>query len=184
MEPQLFTIGHSNLPLEKLVGLLTAHHIEALADIRRYPGSRKFPYLSRESLAADLPQAGIEYHWMEALGGRRRAPKDQDDSPNLGLRNEAFRNYADYMLTDEFRRAIESLLEIAERKRTAIMCAEAVYWRCHRRLVSDFLQSRGIAVQHIFSDGSLRPHALTEGARIEAGRVSYPGVFRGEGQGI
>jgi hypothetical protein len=89
MEPQLFSIGHSNLPLDRLVGLLTQHGIEALADIRRYPGSRKFPYLSRESLAAALPQAGIEYHWMEALGGRRRAMKDPGDSPNLGLRDKA-----------------------------------------------------------------------------------------------
>jgi uncharacterized protein (DUF488 family) len=179
MEPRLFSIGHSNLPLDRLVGLLTRHGIEALADIRRYPGSRTFPYLSRDNLAAALPQAGIEYHWMEALGGRRRATKDPGaaPSPNLGLRNEAFRSFADYMLTDEFRRAIETLLDLAGRKPTAMMCSEAVYWRCHRRLVSDFLEARGIVVQHIFSDGKLRPHALTEGARIDQGRVSYPGVY-------
>jgi uncharacterized protein (DUF488 family) len=131
-----------------------------------------------------LPQAGIEYHWMEALGGRRGALKDAEVSPNVGLRDESFRNCADYMVTDDFRRAIQHLLEIAERKGTDLMRAEAVYWRSHRRLVSDFLQAQGISVQHILSDGSLRPHALTEGARIGQGRVSYPGVFRGAEQGM
>ncbi len=174
MKLQLFSIGHSNQPLDRLLGLLAQHRIEALVDIRRFPGSREYPHWSQENLAAALREAGIEYHWIEALGGRRRPREAGRASPNLGLRNEGFRNYADYMLTEEFRHAAERLLEIAARQRTAMMCAEAVYWRCHRRLVSDFLLANNITVQHIFPSGQVRPHKLTEGARIGQGRVTYP----------
>jgi len=173
MPPVVLTIGHSNHPLERFLALLARHGVEALVDIRRFPGSRKHPHFHRDSLAAALPKSGIEYHWLEALGGRR--PKQRDESPNLGLENQGFRNYADYMLSDEFREGVEKLLEVARRKRTAIMCAEGLFWQCHRRLVSDFLVANGVTVQHIMPSGELRLFNLTSGAVIEGGRVTYPG---------
>jgi uncharacterized protein (DUF488 family) len=168
----LFTIGHSTHPLDEFLGHLARHGIEALADIRRFPGSRKYPQFSRDSLATALPQAGVEYRWFESLGGRRKGPGGS--TRNLGLRNESFRNYADYMATPEFHEAIGGLLGLAQAKRTAYMCSEGLYWRCHRRLVSDYLLAQGITVQHIMPDGELRPHTPTEGAKIEGGEVSYP----------
>jgi uncharacterized protein (DUF488 family) len=168
----LFTIGHSTHPLDEFLALLARHEVEALADLRRFPGSRKHPHFHRDSLVAVLPKSGVEYHWLEALGGRRH--QQRDESPNLGLENQGFRNYADYMLTGEFRRGIDRLQEVAARRRTALMCAEAVYWRCHRRLVSDFLAAQGVTVWHIMPSGELRPHMLTPGAVIEAGRLTYP----------
>lgn len=176
MEPEIYSIGHWNYSLEQLVGLLAQHEIKALVDIRRFPGSRKFPHLGQQSLSAALPKAGIDYHWLEALGGRRNSKKDGSTSVNLGLRNESFRNYADYMLTEEFRQGIKSLLEIAGKKRTAIMCAEAMFWRCHRRLVSDFLLTHDITVQHIMPNGKLHPHTLTDGAKVEDRVLTYPGT--------
>jgi uncharacterized protein (DUF488 family) len=173
MPPSVFTIGHSNHPLDRFLALLARHEVEALADIRRFPGSRKHPHFNRDSLAAALPQQGVEYHWLEALGGRRH--QQRDESPNVGLENKSFRNYADYMLTGNFRDGVKKLLEVARQKRTAIMCAEALFWQCHRRLVSDFLVANGVAVQHIMPTGELRPHTLTSGAVIENGRVTYPG---------
>jgi uncharacterized protein (DUF488 family) len=173
MPPSVLTIGHSNHPPERFLALLARHEVEALADIRRFPGSRKHPHFNRDNLAAALPKSGVEYHWIEALGGRRH--KQRDESPNRGLENEGFRNYADYMLTDEFREGVEKLLEIAQQKRTAILCAEGLFWRCHRRLVSDFLAAYGATVQHIMPNGELRPHKLTPGAVVEDGRVIYPG---------
>lgn len=171
---QLFTIGHSNHSLEQLLELLSQHGIEALVDIRRFPSSRTFPQFNREQLSAALRRSSIEYRWLEALGGRR--PKRKNFvSPNTGLRNESFRNYADYMLTDEFVQGMNTLSEIAGAKRTAIMCAESVFWRCHRRLVSDFVLANGGTVQHIFPNGELRPHELTAGARVVEGAVAYPG---------
>ena len=175
MKHQLFSIGHSNQPLDRFLALLVQHRIEALVDIRRFPGSRKYPHWNQKKLAASLQEAGIEYHWIETLGGRRRSKKGAPPSPNQGLRNESFRSYADYMLTEEFRQAAEKLLEIAAQKRTTMMCAEAVYWRCHRRLVSDFLLANEIMVQHIMRNGELQPHKLTKGAVIENGQVTYPG---------
>ena len=174
MNHQLFSIGHSNQPLDRFLGLLVQHRIEALVDIRRFPGSMKYPHWNQDNLAASLQEAGIEYHWIEALGGRRRSKKAAPPSPNLGLRNESFRNYADYMLTEEFHLAAGKLLEIAAHKRAAMMCAEAVYWRCHRRLVSDFLLANNVTVQHIFPNGEVQPHKLTEGARVEQGEVTCP----------
>ena len=174
MSEPVFTIGQSNLALNRFLGLLAQYRIEALADSRRFPSSKAFPHFNQKTLAAALKEAGIEYHWLEALGGRRHKKEAGSTSPNEGLQNESFRNYADYMLTEEFRQAVEKLLEIAGRKRTAIMCAESVYWRCHRRLVSDFLLANDATVQHIFPSGELRPLQLTPGAKIEAGQVTYP----------
>jgi uncharacterized protein (DUF488 family) len=169
----LFTVGHSNHPLDRFLALLARHGVGALVDIRRFPGSRKHPHFNRDDLAASLQKAGIEYHWLGALGGLR--PKGRGESPNGGLENEGFRNYADYMLTEEFREGMKTLLGVAGQKRTAIMCAEGLFWQCHRRLVSDFLLANGVTVEHIMPSGELRPHKLTDGALVEGGRVTYPG---------
>jgi uncharacterized protein (DUF488 family) len=171
---ELFTIGHSTHPLDRFLDLLTQHRIELLADVRRFPGSRKFPHYGREALAAALAGAGIEYQWIEALGGRR--PKQVGSSPNHGLRNLSFRNYADYMATPEFRSAVGGVLEEARQKREALMCSEGLYWRCHRRLISDYLLGRGVKVWHIMPTGELRPHAVTEGAQFVEGEIAYPEV--------
>jgi uncharacterized protein (DUF488 family) len=165
----IFSIGHSTRPFDELVALLKEHGIERLADIRRYPGSRRYPHFSREALQQSLPEQGIEYIHMPELGGRR---KPKPDSPNGGWRNDQFRAYADYMATDEFRQAIDRLVESA--KRTAYMCAEAVPWRCHRNLVSDELVRRGIDVRHIIGPGAAQPHELNPMARVEDGHLVYP----------
>jgi uncharacterized protein (DUF488 family) len=172
---KLYTIGHSTHPLEEFRSLLAPHGIQALVDIRRFPGSRKFPQFNQVGLASSLREAGIDYHWLKALGGRRGKRKDGSPTVNNGLHNAGFRNYADYMLTPEFQEGIARLLEIAQGARTALMCAEGLFWRCHRRLVSDFLTAKGVTVQHIMPSGELRPHAVTKGAVSENGRVTYPG---------
>jgi uncharacterized protein (DUF488 family) len=173
MPPAVLTIGHSTHSPDRFLALLAQHGVEALADIRRFPGSRKHPQFNRDELASAMHKAGVEYHWLEALGGRRG--KRRDESPNLGLENQGFRNYADYMLTDEFRQGVEKLLEVARRRHTALMCAEGLFWRCHRLLVSDFLTANGVTVQHIMPTGELRPHTPTPGAVMDGGRVTYPG---------
>jgi len=180
MPLELFTIGHSTHPLDGFLALLTQHDIELVADIRRFPGSQKFPHFNRDSLASSLPEAGVSYGWIEALGGRRQKNKSAS-STNHGLRNESFRNYADYMPTEPFREGVRQLLEEAGRKRTAFMCSESVFWRCHRRLVSDYLLARGIIVQHIMPSGEMRPHTLTSGAKVADGEVTYPPQVSGHG---
>jgi uncharacterized protein (DUF488 family) len=174
MSEHVFTIGHSTHPLDGFLGLLAQHRIEALVDIRRFPSSKKFPHFNQKNLAASLQEASIEYHWLEALGGRRHKRESDSISLNEGLENEGFRNYADYMQTEPFRDAVDKLLKISGRKRTALMCAESVYWRCHRRLVSDFLLAKHVTVQHIFPTGEIRPHQPTPRAKVEAGIVTYP----------
>jgi uncharacterized protein (DUF488 family) len=169
----LFTIGHSTRTLDELIQALQAHSIETLVDIRSFPMSRRQPHFNRESLEKSLPGAGIRYLWMKELGGRRK--KILPESPNIALRNDSFRNYADYMLTPEFERAIASLIEIAESSRTAYMCAERVYFRCHRMLVSDWLVAHGHEVLHIDDTKPAKPHALLAEARIEAGKLIYRG---------
>lgn len=171
----VLTVGHSTHALEQFLALLARHDVRALADVRRFPGSRAFPQFNRESLSEALREAGVEYHWLEVLGGRRHKGPKGAPSPNAGLRNPSFRNYADYMLTDEFRQGVDDLLAVAGAWRTAMMCAEAVYWRCHRRLVSDVLTARGVAVAHIMPGGELRPHQLTPGAVVTGDTVRYPG---------
>ncbi|NLX99684.1 MAG: DUF488 domain-containing protein [Rhodopirellula sp.] len=173
-ELQIFTIGHSSHRMGTFVWLLRKHGIEALVDIRRFPGSRKHPHFCRESLSASLQEEDIEYHWLEALGGRRNRKKTDPPSPNPGLRDQSFRNYADYMATDGFQQGVAKLLAIVRNRRTAIMCAEGLYWQCHRRLVSDYLLANGVSVQHIFPNGEVKPHSLTAGAKIESGGVTYP----------
>lgn len=169
----LYTIGHSTRSLEDLVDTLQAHAIETLVDIRAFPMSRRLPQFNRESLENSLPVAGIRYVWMKALGGYRK--KSREDSPNVGLRNASFRNYADYMLTAEFRTAMADMVTLAENSRTAYMCAERVYFRCHRMLVSDWLLAHGHEVMHIDGTGPLKPHHITAEARMIDGELIYRG---------
>ncbi|MFZ0417894.1 MAG: DUF488 domain-containing protein [Candidatus Sulfotelmatobacter sp.] len=169
----LYTIGHSTRTLEDLVESLHAHAIQTLVDIRAFPMSRRLPQFNRESLQKSLLAAGISYVWMKALGGYRK--KIREDSPNIGLRNASFRNYADYMLTTEFASAMAELVALAEKSRTAYMCAERVYFRCHRMLVSDWLVAHGHEVMHIDGAGPVKPHRLTKEARMVDGELVYRG---------
>jgi uncharacterized protein (DUF488 family) len=168
----LYTIGHSTRALDELIAALQAHHIATLVDIRAFPASRRLPHFNRESLELELPKHGIAYVWMKELGGRRK--KSLDDSPNTGLRNDSFRNYADYMLTPEFEAATARLLKLAERGNTAIMCAERMYFQCHRMLVSDYLAAHGHTVLHLDDDKrSPRPHKLMAEAHLVNGQLLY-----------
>lgn len=168
----IYTIGHSTRSFEELVAALKAHGVHTLVDIRSFPMSRRMPHFNREFLEAQLPLYGIAYVWMKELGGRRK--KVRNDSPNPGLRNDSFRNYADYMLTDEFAKGIEQLVEIAAQGSTAIMCAERVYFQCHRMLVSDYLTAHGHIVLHIDDDKRpLRQHKLMAAARVVNGQLIY-----------
>jgi len=169
----LYTIGHSTRSLDELIEALKAHTIETLVDIRAFPMSRRLPQFNRESFVKNLPAAGIRYVWMKALGGYRK--QILDDSPNIALRNQSFRNYADYMLTPEFEQAMKELLALAAQARTAYMCAERVYFRCHRMLVSDWLVAHGHEVLHIDATGPVRPHKLTAEAGMIDGRLLYRG---------
>ncbi|MBS0210959.1 MAG: DUF488 domain-containing protein [Planctomycetes bacterium] len=170
--PALFTIGHSTHPIERFIALLQQHGVAALIDVRRFPGSRRQPQFHQAALAEALTGVGMEYHWIEALGGRRSSGASSPE--NAGLRNKSFQNYADYMQTAEFRAGVESALEIATRLPSAIMCAEGLFWRCHRRLIADYLLARGITAQHIMPNGAIQPHSLTEGGRLSGAQVTYP----------
>jgi uncharacterized protein (DUF488 family) len=168
----IYTIGHSTRSFAELLEALRAHEIRVLMDIRAFPMSRRLPQFNRESLEQELPKAGIQYVWEKDLGGRRK--KQRDMSPNIALRNDSFRNYADYMLTPAFRTAAQRLVELAGRERVAIMCAERVYFRCHRMLVSDYLAANGHTVLHIDATGPVRPHKLMAEARPQTdGTVIY-----------
>jgi uncharacterized protein (DUF488 family) len=167
----IFTVGHSTLPIEHFIALLQAYGVERVADIRTVPRSRHNPQFNRDALEAALAAAGLCYVPMRGLGGLRHARKD---SPNMGWRNASFRGFADYMQTAEFRDALEQLIAIGRQKRVAIMCAEAVPWRCHRSLVADALLVRGIPAFEILSETSFREHALTPFAHVEGTRITYP----------
>ncbi len=169
----LFTIGHSTRALDELIEALQAHSIQTLVDIRSFPMSRRLPHFNREALEKTVPEAGIRYVWMKDLGGRRK--KLLDESPNVALRNASFRNYADYMLTTEFERAAAGLIGLAESSRTAYMCAERVYFRCHRMLVSDWMVAHGHEVLHIDDAKPAKAHALMHEARVINGQVIYRG---------
>ena len=171
-ELTIYTIGHSTRTLEELIAALRTHGVTTLVDIRAFPMSRRMPHFDRESLELELPKRGVDYLWMKELGGRRK--KILQDSPNTGLRNDSFRNYADYMLTPEFAQAIERLLEISGKDKTAIMCAERVYFQCHRMLVSDYLVAHGHTVLHIDDDTRQpRPHKLMAEAHLVNGQLLY-----------
>ena len=169
----LYTIGHSTRTIEELISALKAHQVQTLVDIRAFPMSKRLPQFNRDSLEQSLPAAGIRYVWLKALGGYRK--KILEESPNIALRNQSFRNYADYMLTPEFDRAMSDLLALAESSRTAYMCAERLYFRCHRMLVSDWLVAHGHEVLHIDAEGPVKPHTLMAEARIVDGRLIYRG---------
>lgn len=169
----VFTVGHSTHPLEEFVALLRAHGVTLLVDIRTIPRSRHNPQFGEDELRAALPGFGIGYQRIEPLGGLRRTTAD---SINTGWRNASFRGYADYMQTDAFRSGIDELLSLAESKIVAIMCAEAVPWRCHRSLVGDALLVRGVAVDDIFSATSAKPHALTRFAHVDGLTITYPPI--------
>jgi uncharacterized protein (DUF488 family) len=169
----LFTIGHSTRTLEELIEALQAHGITTLVDIRAFPMSRRLPHFNRENLEKELPAAEIQYVWIKALGGYRK--KTRSDSPNLALRNQSFRNYADYMLSDEFQNAAADLIKLGEKGPTAYMCAERVYFHCHRMLVSDYLVAHGYQVMHIDGTGPVKPHKLTAEARMIDGQLIYRG---------
>lgn len=170
----VFTIGHSTRSLEELIEALQAHGIKLLIDIRAFPMSRRLPWFNRESLEQELPKAGFRYRWMKHLGGRRK--KQLEHSPNTALRNDSFRNYADYMLTPQFHAAIGEVITEAAQQPTAIMCAERVYFRCHRMLVSDWLVAYGHEVLHIDATGPVRAHKLMGEAQLRDGELIYPGL--------
>ena len=174
---EVFTIGHSNHPVDQFIGLLCQHGIESLVDVRRFPTARRYPQFNQPNLSNSLAKQDIGYHWLEALGGHRKRRSSDLESPNLGIKDEQFRNYADYMLTDDFQDGVETLLNLAKQQRAAIMCAEASFLQCHRRLVSDYLLANGIDVQHILSTGELKPHPVMCGARVKNGVVTYPEVL-------
>lgn len=167
----IFTVGHSTLPIDRFIALLHTYGIETLADIRTVPRSRHNPQFNADTLAESLTAAQIHYVAMTELGGLRKPRKD---SPNLGWRNASFRGYADYMQTAAFRDAIDVLIGMSHQQRVAIMCAEAVPWRCHRSLVADALHLRGVPVIEILSAASYRSHTLTPFAHVEGTSITYP----------
>lgn len=169
---RIYTVGHSTRSLDEFIELLNAFDVTVLADIRTYPGSRRYPHFNREALEAALSARDISYAHLPRLGGRRKARKD---SPNTAWRNEQFRGYADHMLTEEFEAGLEELAQLLSRGQVALMCAEAVPWRCHRFLVSDVLTVRGARVEHITAVGRSSVHALRSFARVHGAQVLYPG---------
>ena len=168
----IYTIGHSTRELAEFLGLLAAHRVTQVVDVRRYPASRRYPQFARDALATALEATGIRYHHAADLGGRRAARRD---SANSAWRSAAFRGYADYMETAAFEEALARLRELARARPTAILCAEAVPWRCHRQLIADVLVARGEDVGHILGATRLDPHRLSAHAQVlPGGQVRYP----------
>lgn len=168
----LYTIGHSTREIGEFIDLLSSHGITQLVDIRTIPKSRHNPQFGQTELESSLKDSGITYIYMKSLGGLRSAAKQE--SVNGAWRNRSFRNYADYMQTDEFRHGVEDLIELAKKSTSAIMCAEAVPWRCHRSLVADALSVRNVPVYEIIGKGNTRPHKLTSFAVVEGTKITYP----------
>lgn len=177
----IWTIGHSTRTWEEFLGLLSTYRIEAIVDVRRFPGSRRYPWFAGEAMAVQLPAAGLHYHWLPQLGGRRRPVAG---SPNGAWRNAAFQGYADHLRSDEFAEGLGLALDIATARPTALMCAEAVWWRCHRRLISDLLVHRGMEVVHILGPGQSQQHVLHPDAQPDGDLLIYPpaqaGLFAAE----
>lgn len=168
---RIWTIGHSTRAIDEFISLLKGNEIKLLADVRAFPGSRRYPQFNKEALAKSLNAHGIGYEHFPELGGKR---KSRPDSRNTAWRNASFRGYADYMETDQFQRGIDRLLAFAaDAGPTAIMCAEAVWWRCHRSLIADCLKARGVEVLHILGANKVEPHPYTPAARIVNGELSY-----------
>lgn len=170
MVSTVWTIGHSTRPLQVFLDLLAGYGIQAVADVRRFPGSRRHPQFAQDALSASLEADGITYRWLPALGGRRRP---RSDSPNTAWRNASFRGYADHLGSAEFSAGLDELLELSGRRRTTLMCAEALWWRCHRALIADVLCIRGVEVVHILDGQNSVRHPYTSAARIVDGRLSY-----------
>ncbi len=170
----VWTIGHSTRSAAEFNQVLVAHQITALVDVRSFPGSRRYPHFNKPELDRNLGAAGIQYLHSPQLGGRRRPTSD---SKNAAWTNPSFRAYADHMDSQEFKQGTEDLMDCARTKRTAIMCAEALWWRCHRSLISDFLKSNGVEVIHIFDLKKTEVHPYTPAARILDGRLSYKGLL-------
>jgi uncharacterized protein (DUF488 family) len=173
----VYTIGHSTRTWVEFLTLLGIHRIGGVADVRVAPGSRRHPHFDRHALEAALTAHGVSYRHLAALGGRRRP---RPDSVNTGWRHPAFRGYADYMQTGPFAEALEDLLRFAAAQPVAIMCAEATWWTCHRRLLADALVIRGVHVLHIASSATPKPHALSEFARVDERGLTYPGLLQGQ----
>lgn len=171
----LYTIGHSNHPIGTFIGMLTAQDVKVIADVRTLPGSRHNPQYNKEVLIASLQEQGIAYRHLPGLGGLRHARKD---SPNTGWKNAGFRGYADHLLTDAFAAALAELLAIAKERTAAILCAEAMPWRCHRSLIADALTIRGITVLHILSASEAKEHSLTTFAQVSGTTITYPAPQR------
>ena len=168
---RLWTIGHSTRKIDQFTSLLEENEIKLVVDVRGLPGSKRYPQFNKEALAQSLRERGIRYEHLPDLGGRR---KPKPDSRNTAWRNASFRGYADYMETEEFHKGVRRLLDLAnETGRTAIMCAEAVWWRCHRALISDYLKAQGIEVTHIVDANKSEPHPYTSAARMVDGTLSY-----------
>jgi len=166
----VWTVGHSTRTATEFHDVLAAYGIELVVDVRRFPGSRSFPQFARPALEVDLPAAGVSYQWLPALGGRR---SPQPDSPNDGWRHRAFRGYADHVHTEEFAGGLMELLMLGHGLRTVVMCAEVLWWRCHRRLIADVLTTLGVSVEHIRDAALAEPHRLTAPAHLVDGALSY-----------
>jgi uncharacterized protein (DUF488 family) len=169
----VYTIGHSTRPIDAFIRLLQTHGVAQVADVRTVPRSRRHPQFERAALAAALERCGLGYRHFPGLGGLRRP---RADSTNTAWKHPGFRGYADHMQTEEFRRALDELLDYAAAAPTAVMCAEALWWRCHRSLLADALVARGVPVRHIMSERSATPHELSGLARIDGDRIVYPGL--------
>ncbi len=172
-EQLIFTVGHSTHPIERFLELLGEHRIAILADVRSFPGSRRWPQFNQENLRISMERAGIDYRWMKALGGRRKGVRP--DSPHSAWTHPAFRSYADYTDSAEFAAGLEELIGAATERRAAYMCSEGLWWRCHRRIISDHLLVRGWDVEHIMPAGKLSKHQLAPFARVTNGRIVYDG---------
>ena len=172
-ETWVYTIGHSTHPIDEFVGMLKAHGVERLIDVRTVPGSRHNPQFGEHELVTSMPEHGIDYQRLPKLGGLRHTPV-AEASINEAWRNKSFRNYADYMQTSEFVAGVEELTALAKKQMVAIMCAEAVPWRCHRSLIGDALLARGLQVADIMSPTSTKPHTMTSFAKVDGDRVWYP----------
>lgn len=171
MQKLIFTIGHSTHPIEDFLALLSQHEIKLLADVRSYPSSKRWPHFNQDELSDAMERAGIEYRWFKSLGGRRHSKDAQ--SPHTAWQIPAFRSYADYADGDDFREGLAELIALAEYKRAAYMCSEGLWWRCHRRIISDHLVVRGWSVMHIMPTGKLTEHSLPDFTRVEDGRLIY-----------
>ena len=171
---KIWTVGHSTRSGEEFGRILLAHEVEVLVDVRTYPGSRRYPQFNRDTLAGSLSGIGIKYKHEPRLGGRRTA---RPDSHNTVWRNAQFRGYADHMETEEFQNGVRELLELAATARTAVMCAEAVWWRCHRSLLADYLKAAGHEVIHILDEKKTEEHPFTSAARLVDGKLSYKGLL-------